>query len=54
MEVMQRRTSIAGDISDAESEEIEFEEIIVEDAADKLFLKAVMKLGDIANVDVPM
>jgi hypothetical protein len=54
MEAMQRRKSAAGDISDAESEEIEVEEATGEDADDERFLKVVVKLGARAKMDVPM
>jgi hypothetical protein len=54
MEAMQRRTSVTGDVSDVESEEIEFEEAIGEYASNECFLKAVMKLGARVKIDVPM
>ena len=54
MEAMQRGTSTAGDVSDAESEEIEVEEAIGEDVGAARFLKVVMKLGARAKMDVPM
>jgi hypothetical protein len=54
MEEIQRRTYATRDLSDAESEEIEFEEAIGEAAGNKRFLKVVMKLGAREKIDVPM
>jgi hypothetical protein len=54
MEAMQRRTPVAEDVSDAESEEIEVEEAIGEDAAEERLLKVVVKLGAREKMDVPM
>jgi hypothetical protein len=42
------------DISEAESEEIEVEENVVEDAAQDLLLKVVSRIGARARVEVPM
>jgi hypothetical protein len=54
MEAMQRRTLATEDVSDAESEEIEVEEVIGEDAAEERLLKVVVKLGARAKMDIPM
>jgi hypothetical protein len=54
MEAIQRRTPAAEDVSDAESEEIEVEEVIGEDAAEECLLKVVVKLGARAKMNVPM
>jgi hypothetical protein len=54
MEAMQRRTPTTGDISDAESKEIEVEEAIGEDVAKERLLKVVVKLGAREKIDVPM
>jgi hypothetical protein len=54
MEAIQRRTHVAEDVSDVESEEIEVEEIIGEDAAEERLLKVVVKLGAREKMDVPM
>jgi hypothetical protein len=54
MEVMKRRTSVTGDVSDAESEEIEVEEARGEDAGDERFLKYVMKLGSREKISAQM
>jgi hypothetical protein len=54
MEAIQRRTHVTEDVSDAEREEIEVEEIIGEDAVEERLLKDVVKLGARANMDVPM
>jgi hypothetical protein len=54
MEVIKRRTSVARDVSDAESEEIEVEEARGEDVGDECFLKYVMKLGSRENISTQM
>jgi hypothetical protein len=54
MEAIQRRKFVAGDVSDAESEEIEVEEATWEDTGDERFLKAIMKLGSRAKMEIPM
>jgi hypothetical protein len=45
METTQRRAPDVGDISDVESEEMEVEEVVAEDAAEEHLLKEVVKLG---------
>jgi hypothetical protein len=54
LEAMERRTSTARDIIDAESEEIEVEEATEEYTGDECLLKVVMKLGARENIDIPM
>jgi hypothetical protein len=54
METTQRREPNVGDISDAESEEKEVEEVVVEDAAEECLLKVVVKLGAREKIDIPM
>jgi hypothetical protein len=54
MEATQRRAPDVGDVSDAESEEVEVEEATGEDAAEERLLRAVAKLGSRAKIEVPM
>jgi hypothetical protein len=54
METTQRRAPDAGDVSEAEMEEVEVEEVVVEDAAEERLLRAVVKLGARAKIDIPM
>jgi hypothetical protein len=54
MEETQRRAPDVGDVSDAESEEVEVEEATGEDVAEECLLRAVAKLGSKAKIDVPM
>jgi hypothetical protein len=54
MEAIQRITRVTENVSDAESEEIEVEEIIGEDAAEERLLKDVVKLGAREKMDVLM
>jgi hypothetical protein len=54
MEEMQRTTHVVEDVSDAKSEEIEFEEAIGENVAEERLLKAVVKLGAKEKMDVLM
>jgi hypothetical protein len=54
METMQRRAPDAGDINDAENEEVEFEEFVVEDVVEEILLKEVVKLGARAKIYMPM
>jgi hypothetical protein len=55
MEAVQRRAPDVGDVSDAESEEIEVEEEAAgEDAAEECLLKVVVKLGAREKIDIPM
>jgi hypothetical protein len=54
MEATQRRAPDVGDVSDAESEEVEVEEVAGEDAAEERLLRAVARLGGRAKIEVPM
>jgi hypothetical protein len=54
MEAMQRRTPDVGDVSEAESEEVEVEEAAGEDVVEERLLRAVARLGGRAKIDVPM
>ena len=54
METMQRRAPDAGDISEPESEEVEVEENVEEDAAQDCLIKVVSKIGARAKIEVPM
>jgi hypothetical protein len=54
METTQRRAPDAGDINDAENKEVEVEEAVEEDVANKCLLKAVFKLGARSKIDIPM
>jgi hypothetical protein len=54
METMERRELDDGDISEAEFEEIEVEENVVEDAAQDCLIKVVSKIGARARIEVPM
>jgi hypothetical protein len=54
MEVAQRRAPDVGDISDAEREEVEVEEVAGENVVKERFLRAVVRLGARANIEVPM
>ena len=54
MEVAQRRTPDFGDISDAESEEVEVEEAAGENVVEELLLRVVVILGARAKIEVPM
>jgi hypothetical protein len=54
METMQRRAPDAGDISEAESEEIEVEENVAEDVAQDRLIKVVSKIGARERIEVPM
>jgi hypothetical protein len=54
METTQRRVPNVGDVSDAESEEVEVEEAAGEDVVEERLLRAVARLGDIANIEVSM
>jgi hypothetical protein len=54
MEAVQRRAPDAGDISDAESEEIEVEEAAGENVAEERLLRAIVKLGARAKIEIPM
>jgi hypothetical protein len=54
MEAMQRRAPDAGDISDAESEEVEVEEAAGENVVEERLLREVVRLGARAKIEVPM
>jgi hypothetical protein len=54
METMQRRAPDVGDVSDADNEEVEVEEVVAEDAVKECLLEVVVKLGDRAKIDIPM
>jgi hypothetical protein len=54
MEITQRRAPKTGDISEAESEEIEVEENVAEDATQDRLIKVVSKIGSRAKIEVPM
>ena len=54
METTQRRALDVGDVSEAEMEEVEFAEAAVEDAAEECLLRAVVKSGARAKMDIPM
>jgi DNA primase len=54
MEKKQRREPDAGDISEAEREEVEVEENVVEDVAQDLLRKVVSKIGARERIEVPM
>jgi hypothetical protein len=54
MEATHRRAPDVGDISDAESEEVEVEEVVGENVSEERSLRAVVKLGARAKLDIPM
>ena len=54
MEETQRRAPDAGDVNDAESEEVEVEATAGEDVAEGCLLRAVSRIGGRAKIDVPM
>jgi hypothetical protein len=54
MKTTQRRAPNTGDISDAENEEREIEEFVVDVAIEDHLLKEVMKLGAREKIDIPM
>jgi hypothetical protein len=54
MEAAQRRALDVGDISDAESEEIKVEEAAGENVSEERLLRAVVKLGARAKIEIPM
>jgi hypothetical protein len=54
METTQKRAPNTGDISETESEEIEVEEDVAEDAVEDCLLKAVSRIGARAKIEVPM
>jgi hypothetical protein len=55
METTKRRVPNAGDISEVEIKNVEVEvEAVAEDVAKECLLRAVVKLGAIAKIDIPM
>jgi hypothetical protein len=54
MEATQMRAPDAGDISDAKSEEVEVEEGAGENVAEELLLRAIVRLGARAKIEIPM
>jgi hypothetical protein len=54
MEATQRRAPETGDVSDTESENPEEEEVVGEEAVEERLLRAVVKLGTRAKMEVPM
>jgi hypothetical protein len=54
MEAVQRTTPDARDINDAESKEVEVEEDAGENVAEERLLRAVVRLGVRAKIEVPM
>jgi hypothetical protein len=54
METTQIRAPDAGDVSDAENEEVEVEEVVVEDVAEERLMKEIIKLGDKEKIHIPM
>jgi hypothetical protein len=54
MEATQRRAPDIGYVGDAESEEVEVEEAIGEDVAEKHWLRVVSRLGGKDKIEVPM
>jgi hypothetical protein len=54
MEAVQRRAPDAGDINDAESEEVEVEEAAGENVVEERLLREVVRLGARAKIEVPM
>jgi hypothetical protein len=54
METTQRRAPETGDVSDAESENPEEEEVVGEEATEEWLLRVVVKLGTRAKMEVPM
>jgi hypothetical protein len=54
METAQRRAPYAGDMSEAESEEVEAEGDAGEDAAEEGLLRAVVKMGSREKMEIPM
>jgi hypothetical protein len=54
METTQRRVPDVGDVSEAEMEEVEVAEVVVEDAVEERLLRVVVKLGARVKIDIPM
>jgi hypothetical protein len=54
METTQRREPDVGDISEAESEEVEAEGAVGEEVAEERLLRVVVKMGAREKIEVPM
>jgi hypothetical protein len=54
MEAAQRRAPDAGDVSDAERKYVEAEEVAGEHVAEERLLRAIVRLGSKAKIEVPM
>jgi hypothetical protein len=54
METTQRRAPDVGDVSNAENEKLEVEEVVDEDVAEEHLLKEVIKLGATEKINIPM
>jgi hypothetical protein len=54
METTQRRAPDGRDVSDAENEEVEVEEVVAKDVVKEGLLKAAIKLGARAKINIPM
>jgi hypothetical protein len=54
METTQRRELDVGDVSDAESEEMEVEGAVGEDVVEEHLLKVLVKLGAREKIEIPM
>jgi hypothetical protein len=54
METTQRREPDVGDISEAESEEMEVEGVAGEEVAEECLLRVVVKMGAREKIEVPM
>jgi hypothetical protein len=54
METTQRRAPETGDVSEAESEDIEEEEVVGEQATEERLLRVVVKMGTREKMEVPM
>jgi hypothetical protein len=54
LEVAQRRVPNAGDISDVERKDIEFEEAADEHIVKECFLRVVVRLGARFKIEVPV
>jgi hypothetical protein len=54
MEIKQRRSLDAGEVSDTKSEKREVEEDVAHNSLEERLLKAVVKLGDKEKIVIPM
>jgi hypothetical protein len=52
METTQRRAPEVGDVSEAESEDVEVEEVVGEQATEERLLRVVVKLGTREKIEV--